>query len=62
MWDDESEFTSSQLTENILSLYGYKTWETDKIDYKISLNANQYSYDIFDVNSRYFDSVLNDFF
>ena len=61
MWNDESEFTSSQLTENILSLYGYKTWETDKIDYKISLNANQYSYDIFDVNSRYFDSVLNDF-
>lgn len=60
-WNGDAENTSSLMQENILSFFGYKKWNYEKFDLDISLNANQFSYDIFDFSSRYFDETLNDY-
>ena len=60
-WNEEIENTSSLMQENIFSLYAYKSWKNENFDFDISLNANQFSYDIFDFSSRYFDDNLDDY-
>lgn len=61
IWNEFEEATLSRLNENILSLYGYKTWNTNKLDYTLSLNVNQFDYDISDFNSRNVDATFGFF-
>ena len=61
IWNESEQATLSKLNENIISLYGYKTWNTHNLNYTLSLNVNQFDYDISDFNSRNVDPTFGFF-
>ena len=61
IWNEIPEGSTNRLNEQILSLYTSKTWSTSNFDYTFDLNANQFTYDIFDFNSRDYSSFLGDY-
>lgn len=58
IWNELPENSMSRLNEKILSLYAFKTWSTNRLDYTLDVNANRYSYDILDINSSDSNSII----